>query len=63
MTTDLITLRRNILESGEKTLARLLHRSNDHLPGIEAMRARAAAGVDHATKQLGAALAGTYRAA
>jgi len=44
MTTDLITLRRDILDSGEKCL-----------PGIEVIRAKARAGVEHARKQYEAA--------
>jgi len=55
MTTDLITLRRDILDSGEKCLQRLMATDNDSLPGIEVIRAKARAGVEHARKQYEAA--------
>lgn len=63
MATDLITLRRDILASGERALTKIMDTSNDRLPGIAAMRARYQAGVDHARAKLADAVNGSYQAA
>lgn len=58
MTTDLITLRRDILAGAERTHASLMASENDSLPGITEMRARSAAGVEYSRRQFDAAING-----